>query len=243
MNLRVFSHYEEMSAAAANLLFDQIKSNPHSVLCLATGETPKRAYQILVNRILTERVDVSNLRMLALDEWLNVPPDNPGSCHFFLHQHLFKPLKLASSQIHLFDAFPKDEQAECKAMDKFIRDSGGIDLMIVGLGMNGHVGFNEPGVNELLYSHVIELDSTTQTVGQKYFDQQLDLKKGITLGLAHFFESRKVVMLANGQRKASIIARVLEGEISNQVPGTLIRKHANAEMLLDKEAASRLIKQ
>jgi 6-phosphogluconolactonase/glucosamine-6-phosphate isomerase/deaminase len=121
-------------------------------------------------------------------------------------------------------------------MDKFIREAGGIDLMVVGIGVNGHVGFNEPGVDEQLYAHVIELDSTTQIIGQKYFDQQLELKKGITLGLAHFFESRKVLMLANGQKKASIIARALKDEISNQVPATFMRKHTNATMLLDREA-------
>jgi glucosamine-6-phosphate isomerase len=236
MKLEVFSDNEEMSAAAADQMLQQIKQNPHSVLCLATGETPKRTYQILVNRILSEHINVSGLRVLALDEWWGIPPENPGSCHFFLHEYVFNPLRLSPAQRHVFNALARDEQSECEAMDKFIREAGGIDLMVVGIGVNGHVGFNEPGVDEQLYAHVIELDSTTQIIGQKYFDQQLELKKGITLGLAHFFESRKVLMLANGQKKASIIARALKDEISNQVPATFMRKHTNATMLLDREA-------
>ncbi|MFM7858494.1 MAG: 6-phosphogluconolactonase, partial [Flammeovirgaceae bacterium] len=149
-----------MSKAAADQMVEQIRSNPNAVLCLATGETPKRTYQLLVKRILSENINLSQLRLLALDEWMGVSQENPGSCHYFLHEHVFNPLSLSPTQIHLFDAFAKDEHAECEAMDKFIRESGGIDLMIVGVGMNGHVGFNEPGVNEQFYSHVIELDST-----------------------------------------------------------------------------------
>ncbi len=115
--------------------------------------------------------------------------------------------------------------------------------MIVGVGMNGHIGFNEPGVSFDNYSHVINLDETTQSVGQKYFDRPVALKQGITLGLKHLLESKKALMIANGSKKAGIIKKALEEEISNSVPASIIRKHSNGVVMIDEEAASLLKKE
>ena len=117
---------------------------------------------------------------------------------------------------------------------------GGIDLMIVGIGMNGHIGFNEPGVSFDNYSHVIDLDDTTLSVGQKYFKSKVSLQKGITLGLKHLQESKKVLLLANGKKKAEVIRRTVEGDLTNSFPASIMQKHAHGIVMIDEEAASSL---
>ena len=131
-------------------------------------------------------------------------------------------------------------QKECTEMDNFIKEHGRIDLIIVGVGRNGHIGFNEPDASFEQYSHVIELHETTQTVGQKYFREETVLNHGITLGLQHLIEARKAVLIANGERKAEVIKEAIEGEISPKMPASIMRKHDNSEMIIDKEAASLL---
>lgn len=240
MKLFIFDSYRKLSVFAAEQILETVKSNPHSTLCLATGDSPKLTYQLLVQEVVRQKINLDRIHFVALDEWMGVPPTNPGSCHHFLQENLFSPLQVKAANIHLFDAFAQDTSNECKKMDDTIRALGSIDLMLVGIGMNGHIGFNEPGVSETLYTHVADLDSTTQQVGQKYFSQQTALTKGITLGLAHFFEARKVLMLANGKKKSSIIKNVLEGNVSTVVPASLIRKHQDSQVLVDRDAASEL---
>jgi galactosamine-6-phosphate isomerase len=130
-----------------------------------------------------------------------------------------------------------DLSLECRDMDTFVRASGGIDLMVVGVGMNGHIGFNEPGVSWTLSSHVIGLDEKTQTVGQKYFTEPTTLKQGITLGLQHFMDAKKALVLANGPRKADIMRRVLHDGVSSDVPASIVHQHAHGIVMLDRAAA------
>lgn len=240
MKLSVFNSYQDLSAFAAEEILKTVKSNPRATLCLATGDSPKLTYQIFVREVIAQKINLDSVHFVALDEWMGVPSSNPGSCHYFLNENLFVPLKIKSDNIHLFDAFAKDTKTECDKMNVAIKSLGGIDLMLVGVGMNGHIGFNEPGASETDYAHVAELDSTTQQVGQKYFSQQTALTRGITLGLAHFFEAKKVLMLANGKKKSSIIKSAIEGKISTEVPASLVRKHSGSQVLIDNEAASEL---
>ena len=153
---------------------------------------------------------------------------------------VFGPLHIAEDRIHLFNALSTDPTAECEKMDRFIAAKGGIDLMVVGIGRNGHIGFNEPGVPFEKYSHVVDLDEVTRSVGQKYFSQKTELSQGITLGLQYLLESKKAILIANGEKKAEVIRRALEEEISTAMPASAIRKHNNAFVILDKEAASSL---
>lgn len=240
MALRIFEHYENVSAAAAEEILKQVEKKPESVLCLAAGETPRLAYKMLADSARRHNVDFSRCTFVGLDEWIGIPPENEGSCAYFLEHNLFIPLGIERNQINLFDALTHDPQRECERMDTLIRTRGGIDLMLVGVGMNGHIGFNEPGAPEDLYSHVIDLDETTRSVGQKYFRQATLLQQGITLGLRHLLESRKALMVASGKKKADIIRRALQEPITTDVPASIIRKHPNGDTMLDKDAASAL---
>ena len=242
MQKKIYNDYHTLSLHAAAEIIDLVANKPEAVLCLASGDTPRLMCKLMIERAIKEKVDFSHCTIIGLDEWIGIPPENEGSCHYFFQTQVINPLHLSSAQIHLFNALSKDPLQECAVMDKTIREKAGIDLMIVGVGMNGHIGFNEPGTSFDYYSHVTDLDDTTITVGQKYFTQPVPLKKGITLGLKHLLESKKAIVLANGIKKAAIIKKVLEENITNQTPASIIRKHPQGILLIDEEAASLLKK-
>ncbi len=236
MQVHVYPDYEALSHRAADEIIRQLQQNPEAVLCLAAGDTPRLSYDTLVARAAQEGFDFSQCTFVGLDEWVGIPPDNAGSCSWFLHLHLFKPLAISPSQIYLFDALSSDLEAECRKMNDIIREKGGIDLMLVGIGMNGHIGFNEPGTPADSYAHVIDLDATTRSVGQKYFNQQTSLSKGITLGLKHLLEARHAILIASGHRKADIIRQALEGPVTSDIPATILRTHPNCDLMVDEAA-------
>lgn len=240
MNLRVFNNQTEASFQTALLLVDQITRKPDSVICLASGDSPRLAYELAAVLLRHSRMDGASWTLVGLDEWLGISPENPGSCHFFLRNHVIAPFGLSAGQYRLFNAHAQNPQQECAAMDAFLETRGGIDLMVVGIGLNGHIGFNEPGTPADVYSHVIELDGVTQQVGQKYFTQETPLRQGITLGLRHLLEARAALLIATGDHKAAIIREALTGPVSSSVPASILRKHPNATILLDKAAAARL---
>lgn len=240
MQLRIFENYDEMSDQTAREIIAVVKEKPDAVLCLASGDTPKLAYSLTAKMAAEQNVDFSRCTFIALDEWLGIEPENEGSCHYFLHHFLFEPLNILQDQIHLFDALSVTPEDECRKMDKIIAEKGGIDLMIVGIGMNGHIGFNEPAETFGEYSHVVALGESTRTVGQKYFRQPTSLTRGITLGLQHLLEARKAILVANGIKKADIVRKALKEKITPHVPASILRNHDNGMVMLDRAAASML---
>jgi len=238
MELKVYKDYNEQSAAVAAMIIDCVKSKPEALLCFATGDSPKLAYEIVADRAVKEKVDFGQCFIIGLDEWMGIPPENTGSCHWYLHEYLFKPIGIDETQVHLFNAFG-DEKEECRKMNKLIA-ANGIDLMVVGVGMNGHIGFNEPGTDINSLAHAATLDETTKTVGQKYFQDKVEIGKGITVGLKQVMEADTLIMVANGSKKAPVIKRAVEDNVSVVFPATLIRQHKNSFLVIDNEAASEL---
>jgi galactosamine-6-phosphate isomerase len=242
MLLTIYKDYDELSAHVASEIIELVNNKPQAVVCFASGDTPRLSCQLLAARAIKEKTDFSKCTFIGLDEWVGIPPENEGSCRFFFESLLLKPLNFSLSQIHLFDAMSNDPLQECRRMDEMILARGGIDLMIVGVGMNGHIGFNEPGVSFNNYSHVINLDESTISVGQKYFKGPVVLKQGITLGLKHLLESKKVFLIANGVKKADVIKKTIESEITNNFPATIIRTHPQGVIMIDEAAAALLSK-
>jgi galactosamine-6-phosphate isomerase len=163
--------------------------------------------------------------------------NDEGSCRFHLNNQLFNPLRVAPERICFFNGRTKDADKECNDIEQFILLHEGIDLAILGLGMNGHIGMNEPGTSATLRSHVTELDTITKNTAQKYFKEQRQLTKGITLGLTTLAEAQNIFLLVSGAHKAAIVKKMLEDEISEQVPGSLLRNHPGLSIYLDAEAA------
>src|SRR6476660_2684127 len=136
------------------MIIECVQSKPGALLCFATGDSPKLAYRLFAEKVVKNKIDVSKCFIIGLDEWMGISPGNTGSCHWFLHEYLITPMDISSSQVHLFNAFAEDEAAEGKKIDQLIAAKGGVDLMVVGVGMNGHIGFNEPGTDIHSLAHV-----------------------------------------------------------------------------------------
>lgn len=242
MQLNIYKDYEALSQHVADEIIRLVKSKPEAVICLASGDTPRLTFNLMTKKAADDKIDFTRCTFIGLDEWVGIPPENEGSCHYFLHHHVFGPLHISANHIHLFNALSKDLEQECRQMDRIIAAKGGIDLILVGVGMNGHIGFNEPGVSPDHYAHVVELEEATRTVGQKYFRHHTSLSYGISLGLNHLLEARKAIMIANGTKKADVIRRALEEDITPSLPASIMRKHANGLVMLDEGAASALTK-
>jgi len=242
MKLEIFSDYNSLSDHAAEEVISLVNRKPNAVFCLASGDSPRLACKLLAERSIREEIDFSQSTFIGLDEWLGIPPDNEGSCHYFFRHLVLEPLQFSDEQFYMFDALTSNPREECRKMDELISARDGIDLMIVGIGMNGHIGFNEPGTSFENLSHVADLDETTVSVGQKYFDRPMKLSQGITIGFKHLLQSRKLILLANGNKKAGVIKKALEGTVSTAFPASVVQQHPNCVVMIDEEAATLLSK-
>ncbi|NEU66280.1 glucosamine-6-phosphate deaminase [Spirosoma agri] len=240
MNLQKFPDHNTLSQHAAEHIAEIINRKPDALLCVASGDTPIETYHRFVALVQAGKVDVSQCTFVGLDEWVGFGPEDVGSCSYYIYRDLFKPLNLRPEQMHIFDAKSADLAAECKRTDALIRSRGGLDLLLVGMGMNGHIALNEPGTPFNLGCHVVELAESTKTVGQKYFEQETELTQGITIGLRHLAEARDVVLMVSGEKKAPMLRQALTGPITEQVPASIVQTRPNARVWVD-EAAGRLI--
>lgn len=235
--ISVYPDYALMSSAAAERVIDLINHKPTSVICFPSGSSPKGMFDALVAANQNGRVDFSQCIFIGLDEWIGLGAGDDGSCRDLLDRDFLKPVGLRSDQIVFFDGKAFDPQAECDRVNKIVESLGGLDLIILGVGMNGHLALNEPGTSWDTYAHISELDSVTVEVGQKYFKQPTTLTRGITVGIRHILEARAAILLASGRAKAPIIQRALAFPVSKDFPATVLQNHLNAEFILDADAA------
>jgi glucosamine-6-phosphate isomerase len=184
------------------------------------------------------KLDLSQCRFVGLDEWIGMDKTMEGSCQHYIYSNFFNPLNIAEERITVFNARATDPEKECRRMDNFIFSNGTIDLALVGVGVNGHIGLNEPGTSFDLYCHHAELEETTKQVAQKYFTEDKILTRGITLGLKHILESKTVVVVANGAKKTGIIKKIIHGPVTEYVPGSALQKHTSCHFFLDQEAGA-----
>jgi glucosamine-6-phosphate isomerase len=240
MKVIIRKSYEEMSAAAADLVMDQISRKPNSVLCFPSGDSPTGMLSFLIQRVKTGKLNLSKAKFVGLDEWVGMDRHDDGSCQHYMYEKFFNPAEIKNDQITFFNAKANDLDAECKKVDTFISSHGKIDLVIVGIGMNGHLGLNEPGSSFNNYCHVVDLEESTKTVAQKYFSDSTILKQGITLGLKHIAGAKATVVIAGGEKKSQIIQKIVEGSVTEQVPGSIMQTLEHGLILVDEAAASKL---
>ncbi len=240
MTIRIFDDYDDLSRETARTLGDIIRAKPTALICVPSGDTPRGTFREFVKLAAESKLDLRNVTFIGLDEWIGISSDNSGSCGRFIRTNLLDPLAIDNSQVHMFDGMTGDPEAACREMDELIAAHGGIDCILVGIGLNGHVGLNEPGTSPDVYCHASELSDETRQVGQKYFESATALTRGITVGLKHMLEAKTAILIANGERKASIIRRTIEGPITPEVPATILHKHPNGFIFIDREAAGAL---
>lgn len=238
MQIQTFQNPEELAIYSANFIIDLVKKKPTATLILTSGDTPVLTYKKIVE--LAQTVDFEQVTIVGLDEWVGIPATSEGSCRYIVEENLLKPLKINQSQYTFFDSMSEDLEAECKRVDKLLFEKGGADFIIVGVGVNGHIGLNEPGTSFDNYCHVSELAEITITVGQKYFKSETPLTQGITIGLKHLLEAKTAVLIATGERKAEILSQMIDEEPNVNLPATVFKLHNNSLIWLD-EAASSLI--
>ena len=226
-----------MSGEALADLLDILQPLKQPLVCPASGDSPAGLYRALIRRNTETRLPVSDWSFVGLDEWAGMNEKDPGSCRNHLNNDLFQPLNVQEDKICFFNGRASDLDQECQRIEQFIDGHGGIDLTILGLGMNGHVGMNEPFTAAASRSHVTDIDQETQRVGQKYFTSPQSLEKGLTLGMATILSSRHIFLVVSGQKKAAIVKKILQEEISEALPASLLRRHQQVTLYLDADAA------
>lgn len=237
MKILSYPTFEEMSRAVANLIVKQITQKPASLICIPSGDSPLGVFKCLIADAKEGKVNFDYCTFVGLDEWVGLGDGDDGSCTTFLYDHFFTLANIGSDKIVLFNARSNNLDNECEKMNNFLAANGPLDIMMVGIGMNGHIGLNEPGTDSNLYAHYAPLAKSTITVGQKYFKQQTELHDGITLGLKNLQEAGIPLLIASGPNKAAIIATSLKGEITENVPASIFQKLPSAIIFLDEAAA------
>jgi glucosamine-6-phosphate isomerase len=240
MNIHIYSSYEEMSEATATFIISQVNSKKDLVICLPSGDTPTATLRRLVEAARNGRVDFSQCKFVGLDEWVGMDKNDPGSCQHYVYQHFFDQIDIPAANIIFFDAKSTDLDGECKKVNDFLLKHGPLDLLLVGVGLNGHIGLNEPGEPSTHRAHVVQLEKSTKEVAKKYFQETKKLEKGITLGLQQVMDAKTVLVIANGKKKSEIIQKILEGPVTEQVPGTILQRHPDYHVFLDEDASSKL---
>lgn len=237
MHLILAKDYDALSEKTATLMIDFIKTTPNATVCLTSGDTPNGVYRALVKRIKEENLNIDNCFFVGLDEWVGLDRFDDGSCGSSVFREFIAPLGIPINQYHFFDGKAENLALECQKMDAIIAAKGGIDLMLVGLGTNGHIGLNEPGYSWKLRSHVSDLEEVTKTVGQKYFKNSTILSQGITLGLQYFQDAKLAILIANGPNKAEAVKTAITAEASEDFPATIVQTLGNAIVVVDEAAA------
>lgn len=235
----IYSSEEEMSRRCAGIVRDTLQNKPEALLCFPAGMSVVGTCRILKEMQDRGEVDFSKASFVSLDEWLDLE-DESENCTHFLYKHLYGPLGIREDQLHLFDTHATDLEAECQRIDRFIFDSGHIDLMLLGIGMNGHLGLNEPGEDFSDYAKVVELSETTMNVGQKYFSDSMKLTRGITLGVRHMFETRKVVLQVCGAHKQDIMYQLFTTRPSQDLPASALSLMDGSMIIMDRDAAEKI---
>jgi glucosamine-6-phosphate isomerase len=224
----------------AEMIASIILEKPNALLCFPAGETSVGTFKHLVELNNKGEISFKQCKIVGLDEWASIGEMKSENCFSFLKKHLFDHIDYSEENFCFFDGESPDLLKECNKTDNFIKENGPIDMILLGAGMNGHLGLNEPGTSFDLYSHIVALDKTTKTVGQKYFSGKVKLTSGVTLGLKHIMEAKIVILQMSGSRKAEVVRRLIDSEISSELPASVIKSHNNSFLLLDKEASKYL---
>lgn len=238
MKIQILPNYHLLSETVAGLIIRYVNSKKDALICFASGHTPLGVFEELRLAQQSKKIDLRNCQFLSLDEWIGIDPSDPGSCLSMLQKDCFGPLEIKKDQIEFFHVLTSDLEAECERINKLIEVNNGLDIMLVGVGTNGHIGMNEPGTPFNTYAHISTLAEETKTVGQKYFQNATALSKGVTLGLQHLRESKLPIVMASGIKKAPIIAKALEGSATEVIPVSVIHQISSGYIMLDADAAS-----
>ena len=242
VRVRVFADEQTAAKTLARAIAAALSKNPSLVLGLPCGRTPIPLYRELARLRAGERADFRRATTFNLDEFLGIAPGDPRSYRTFMRRHLFDHVNLPASRIHFLNGAAPDPRAECLRYERAIERAGGVDLQILGLGLNGHIGFNEPGRALVAPTHRVHLTHATRRANTALFGNRVSAvpKEALSMGMATILGARRIVLLSTGASKARSVERMLAGRVTTMFPASFLQLHPNAEVWLDRAAASRL---
>jgi len=233
--------YEDVSVASARVVAEVINNKPDAVLGLATGSTPLGLYKELIRLHHEEGLDFSHVSTFNLDEYVGLKPDNPQSYHYFMHENLFKHINIDPQNVHVPSGTTNNYPAFCEWYEDRIEERGGIDVQVLGIGSDGHIGFNEPGSSLGSRTRIKTLNKQTIEDNARFFDKPEDVPVySITMGVGTILEAERIVLLANGANKARAVADAVEGPVSARCAASALQMHPETTLFLNEDAAGKL---
>ena len=239
MRILKVKNYDEMSKKAAAVIAAQIVAKPDSVLGLATGSTPIGTYQYLVKKYQERELDFSGIKTANLDEYKGLTKENDQSYYYFMNTNLFQHVNVDMNNTNIPNGMAEDADAECSRYEEVIKELGGVDLKLLGLGHDGHIGFNEPEDHFAKQTHCVDLTEMTIEANKRFFASADDVpKQAFTMGIGTIMRARKVLMIVSGKDKAAILKEALYGPVTPQVPASILQFHPDAIVIADEDALS-----
>lgn len=240
MHIVVCKDYEEMSRRAAEIVAEQIKKRPDGLISFPGGDTPLGMVHVFADMVNECKVDISRTHYVSLDEWVGLSNEDEGSCGLFNQQNLLSRLQHPFAGTHIINGAAEDIESERVALNDYISQYEPLDVSVLGIGMNGHLGFNENGVDFDLDAHIIPLSETTLKVMTKYFGEKFHPTHGISQGIRQIMAAKTVILIANGAHKAEILKKAVHGPVTNEVPASVLQNHPNCYVVADEAAAALL---
>ena len=233
--------YKDMSRKAANIISAQVIMKPNCVLGLATGSTPIGTYDQLVEWYNKGDLDFSEVTTVNLDEYKGLPRTNDQSYYYFMHQHLFDRVNIDPERTNVPNGMEPDAEKECGRYEELIRSLGGVDLQLLGLGHNGHIGFNEPGEAFEKETHCVDLTESTIEANKRFFASADDVpKQAYTMGIKTIMQAKKILIVVNGENKADIVKRAFFGPVTPEVPASILQLHNDVTLVGDEAALAKI---
>ncbi|WP_353892449.1 glucosamine-6-phosphate deaminase [Proteinivorax hydrogeniformans] len=244
MKILICENYEHLSEVASNIIEDKITANPKCVLGLATGGTPEGTYQRLIDKYKQGSLDFSSVTTFNLDEYYGLNGRHPQSYAKYMYDKLFKHINIDINNTNIPQGDVDDIKKECKRYEEAILEAGGIDLQLLGIGTNGHIGFNEPNAYLKTKTHLVKLKEETINANSRFFEKKEDVPtRAITMGIKSIFRAKEILLLASGPEKAPIIMELLKGQLSTYVPASILNLHPSVTIVVDKAFIEYLKKQ
>ena len=235
MNFIQVETYDDLSIRAAQIIAAQVILKPDSILGLATGSTPLGTYEYLIKEYQNKYVDFSNVTSVNLDEYVGLKGDNEQSYRYFMDNNLFSKINIRKECTFVPNGCAEDIEKECREYDERIKSLGGIDIQLLGIGLDGHIGFNEPDEVFTKETHLVDLESSTIEANARFFSSIEDVpKKAITMGMGGIMNSKKILLIANGKNKQEIVNKAFFGPITTKVPASILQLHNDVTVIYSK---------
>jgi len=232
-------NYEEMSIRAARIIIEKVKQQPNVVLGLATGGTPIGTYNQLIQDHKENHTTYEKVHTVNLDEYIGLPANDQNSYAYYMKKHLFNHIDIPMEQTHIPSGVTPDNEAECEQYETIIHSLGGVDLQLLGIGENGHIGFNEPGTSFQSKTSVVKLSESTRAANSIYFNSLHEVPThAISMGISTILKSKQILLLISGKKKAEVLYRFLTEDIKEDLPVSILKKHKNVIIIADREALS-----